>query len=55
LAVGRPIPVYLDRQAFLVFVGTSQSADIVAKAENRPTPKISQKLIFNRLRRCNTR
>jgi hypothetical protein len=29
-------------------------ADIVAKVENRPTPKISQKLIFSRLRRGNT-
>jgi hypothetical protein len=28
--------------------------DIVAKVGNRPTPKISQKLIFSRLCRCNT-
>jgi hypothetical protein len=27
LAVGRPFPVYLDQQTFLVFVGTSQSAN----------------------------
>jgi hypothetical protein len=26
LAVGRSFPVYLDQQTFLVFVGTSQSA-----------------------------
>jgi hypothetical protein len=29
-------------------------ADFVAKVENRPAPKISQKLIFRRLRHCNT-
>jgi hypothetical protein len=29
------------------------SADTVAKVENRTIPKISQKLIFRRLYRCN--
>jgi hypothetical protein len=29
-------------------------ADIVAKVENRTTPKTSQTLIFGRLRHCNT-
>jgi len=29
-------------------------ADFVAKVENRPAPEISQKLIFRRLRHCNT-
>jgi hypothetical protein len=30
-----------------------KSADIVAEVENRRMPKISQKLIFRRLYRCN--